>query len=33
MKHILKYYLVTAEPPLTVKTINCVHQTGPRKRA
>jgi len=30
-KHITKYYLVTAEPPATVKTIDCVHQTGPRK--
>jgi len=24
----LKYHLVIAEPPFTVKTINCVHQTG-----
>jgi len=32
-KHILKYHLVTAELPFTVKTIDCVHQTGPRKAA
>ena len=30
-KHIKNYDLVTAEPPLTVKTIDCVHQTGPKK--
>jgi len=24
-------YPVTAESPFTVKTIDCVHQTGPRK--
>jgi len=29
MKH-LKYLLVTAEPPFTVKTIDWMHQTGPR---
>jgi len=28
-----KYHLVRAEPPLTVKTIDWVHQTGPRKGA
>jgi len=27
------YHLVTAEPPLTVKMIDCVHQTGSRKAA
>jgi len=32
-KHILKYHLVTAEPPFTVKPIDCMHQTGPRKGA
>jgi len=32
-KHSLKYHLVRAEPPFTVKTIDCVHQTGPRKGA
>jgi len=26
----LKYHLVTAEPPFTVKTIEWMHQTGPR---
>jgi len=26
----LKYHLVTAEPPFTVKMIKWVHQTGPR---
>jgi len=31
-KHI-KYHLVTAKPPLTVKTIEWVHQTGSRKAA
>ena len=25
-----KYHLVTAEPPFTVKTIDWMHQTGPR---
>ena len=30
-KHSQKYHLVRAEPPLTVKTIDWVHQTGPRK--
>jgi len=29
----LKYHLVTAEPPFTVKTIDWVHQTGPRKHS
>jgi len=33
MKHSLKYHLVRAEPPFTVKTIDWVHQTGPRKGA
>jgi len=28
-----KYHLVTAEPTFTVKTMDCVQQTGPRKRA
>jgi len=28
-----KYYLVRAEPPFAVKTIDWVHQTGPRKGA
>jgi len=23
--------MITTEPPFTVKTIDCVHQTGPRK--
>jgi len=32
-KHMLKYHLVTAEPPFTVKMINCMHQSGPRKGA
>jgi len=27
------YHLVRAEPPFTVKTIDWVHQTGPRKGA
>jgi len=27
--HTLKYYLVTADPPFTVKTIDRMHQTGP----
>jgi len=26
-------HLVRAEPPFTVKTIDWVHQTGPKKRA
>jgi len=25
-----KYHLITAEPPFTPKTINCMHHTGPR---
>ena len=29
-KNSLKYNLVTDVPPSTVKTINCMHQTGPR---
>jgi len=29
----LKYHLVRAEPPFTVKTINWLHQTGLGKRA
>jgi len=29
----LKYHLVRPEQPFTVKTIDCVHQTGPRKGA
>jgi len=29
----LKYDLVRAEPPFTVKTIEWEHQTGPRKGA
>jgi len=28
-----KYHLVRAEPPFTVKTIDWVHETGPRKGA
>jgi len=28
-----KNHLVRAEPPFTVKTIDCVHPTGPRKGA
>jgi len=32
-KHSLKYHLVRPEPPFTVKTIDRVHQTGPRKAA
>jgi len=32
-KNSLKYRLVRAEPPLTVKMIDWVHQTGPRKGA
>ena len=30
MRHTLKYHQVTAEPPFTVKTIDWMHQTGPR---
>jgi len=33
MKHIKKYHLVTDEPPFIVKTIEWVHQSGPRKGA
>jgi len=29
-RNALKYHLVTAEPPFTVKTIDWMHQTGPR---
>jgi len=29
-RNTLKYHLFTAEPPFTVKTINRMHQTGPR---
>jgi len=29
----LKYHLVRAQPLFTVKTIDWVHQTGPRKGA
>jgi len=29
----LKYHLVTAEPPITIKTIDWVHQTGHKKIA
>jgi len=32
-KHSLKYHLVRAEPPFSVKTIDWMHQTGPRKEA
>jgi len=32
-RNTLKYHLVTAEPPFTAKTIDWVHQTGPRKAA
>jgi len=32
-QNILKYHLVTAEPPFSVKTVSCMHQTGPRKAA
>ena len=32
-KHSSKYHLVRAEPPFTVKTIDWMHQTGPRKGA
>jgi len=29
----LKYHLVRDKPPFTVKTIDWVHKTGPRKGA
>jgi len=29
-KNTLKYHLLTLEPPFTVKTIDWMHQTGPR---
>jgi len=29
-RNTLKYHLVTAEPPFTIKTIDKMHQTGPR---
>jgi len=29
----LKYHLVRAEPPFTVKTIDWMHHTGPMKGA
>ena len=29
-RNTLKYHLVTAEPPFSVKTIDRTHQTGPR---
>jgi len=32
-KTVLKYHLVRAEPPFTVKMIDWVHQTEPRKEA
>jgi len=32
-KHSQKYHLVRPEPPFTVKTIDWVHHTGPRKGA
>jgi len=32
-RNTVKYHLVRAEPPFTVKTIDLVHQTGPRKGA
>jgi len=32
-KNSQKYHLVRADPPLTVKTIDWVHQTGPRNGA
>ena len=32
-RNTLKYHLVTAERPFTVKTINWVYQTGPRKHS
>jgi len=33
VKHVNKYHLVTDKPPFTVKMIDCMHQTGPRKGA
>ena len=30
-KRSLKYHLVRAEPPFTVRAIDWMHQTGPRK--
>jgi len=30
---VLKYHLVRTEPPFTVRTIDWMHQTGPRKGA
>jgi len=32
-KHSLRYHLARAEPPFTVRAIDWVHQTGPRKGA
>jgi len=32
-RNAFKYDLVTAEPPFTVKTIDWVYHTGPRKGA
>jgi len=32
-KHTEKYHLVRTEPPFTVKMIDWVHHTGPRKEA
>jgi len=32
-KHCLKYHLARAEPPFTVRAIDYLHQTGPRKGA
>jgi len=29
-KHIFKNHLILVKPPLTVKTMNCMRQTGPR---
>jgi len=29
-RNTLKYHLVTAEPPFTIKTIHWMHQTGSR---
>jgi len=31
-RNIKKYHLDRAEPPVTVKTIDCVHQTGPGRK-
>jgi len=31
-RNTLKYYLVTAKPPFTVKTIDWMHQTAPSRR-